>query len=183
MFNKKMKILYTFLALIGVVFYQFYFIPRQVLPTKLLEIEQVLARNSLNLVQNRVSLVEIVNLNAASPLFGEEKGTLLAIISNSNSGGLEKVLSSVSVSTIIGLPIGNINLINNEIINEIPNLLNSSKEIYERQQVFLKQIKSINSVNENIYNYSPLRDLGDLSLECFAVGGLTKYRFRSSSIP
>mgnify|MGYP003967129843 FL=1 len=150
----------TFL-LISLGFYFFILKPKLELPSTLLEAETAIAENHLNLVQNRLSIMDLARLDPYSLTLSTEKEELLNTALATNTAGLEEVVDTSGVKKIIGKTSEAI-AVNNEIAEVLPSLLDQNVDILQRQEDLLTKLTSIAEINSNIFKYNPGADLGQL---------------------
>lgn len=142
----------------------FYFLslkPKLALPNKLLETEKILAKSHLNLLQNRLSIMSLVNLDTSSSSFANDKTDTLNKALTTNEKGLEQLKTPEKIQITPGESVDLLNDLN----EQLPSLTEENKEIYEQQKGFLSHLKTLNDISKNIYAYNPLSDLGNLDLE------------------
>lgn len=142
-------------------FYSFSLKPKLALPSKLLETEKILAKAHLNLLQNRLGIMALVNLDTSSSSFASDKTESLNKALTTNEKGLEQLKAPEKIQITPGESVNFLNELN----EQLPLLTTENKEIYEKQKDFLSQLRIINDINKNIYAYNPLSDLGILDLE------------------
>lgn len=150
----------TLVSLLGL-FYFFSLKPKLILPTKLLEMEKVLTKAQANLLQNRLSIMSLVNLDPKSSYFSGYKEDSLNKATETANMGVEELKQPTKIQT----PPGETSDLLNDLYEQLPLLISENKEIYEKQRAYLDQLVEINDINKNIYTYNPQLDLGSVDLE------------------
>lgn len=135
--------------------------PKLKLPSNLLKIETSIAKNHFNLMQNRLSIVGLTNLDATSNILFTEKYDLLNTALETNAAGLDFLTNINKAKKIIG-PTLNAASINNEIVNSFPDLIKKNEEILKRQKGLLNILSEIAEINANVFKYDLEADLGKL---------------------
>lgn len=155
--NTVVKFLLSSLLVFTLITALFYFLvlkPKLALPGKLISVEKVVSINHFNLVQNRLSILGLANLDSNSPNLAGQNTALIEKALETNLKGLENLQNPPLVRKLEKESSINTN-----------DLFNLNKSILEEQQVHLLELKRLSVINRNIFKYKPLTDLGTLDLQ------------------
>lgn len=110
-------------------YYLFFLKPKLELPNKLLLTEKILSSHHSNLLQNRLSYVELTRIDPETPAVDLEKSNLMGIIKKTNQEGLEALNKKENLPNV-----------DPKLSQRFPELLKAEKEIFERQGSLLEKL-------------------------------------------
>ncbi len=132
----KILILLT-LFLIG--YYFFILGPRLAIPEKAAQLEKEIGQHYFNLLQNRLAFVELTRLNPGSAAFNLEKSSLVETIQKTNQEGQEALKKA-----------GELPKVNQEFSEKFPELIEKTKQVYQKQNQLLERVFKTNSYEAGI---------------------------------
>jgi len=132
------KILAITLLLFGT-YYLFFLRPKLELASNLLNSEKILARHHTNLLQNRLSYIELTRLDPKRANFNLEKSSLVGTLQKTNEEGLKNINEDKEIAKIDG-----------KLTERFPALLAETKKIYEDQESLLEKVFATKSYAEGI---------------------------------
>ena len=110
--------------------------PRLLLPNKLSQTQNELAKHHTSLLQNKIAFVHLAKLNSSSGNFDFDKTNLVGLIQESNRAGLENA-SKVDANDLPEVI--------SKLTNRYPDLLLETTKLYEDQQKLLERIFATDS--------------------------------------
>lgn len=128
-----------FVSLLFTSYYLFVLKPGLEFPNKLLSAEKSLFLHHNNLLQNRLSYVELTRLEPNSANFSLEKSSLVSTFQKTNQEGIELVSREDRIPEI-----------DKELDKRFPTLLSETKTIYEDQNKLLEKVFATGSYEEGV---------------------------------
>lgn len=132
-------------------------------PKTITDAEKFVAKRHLALVENRVAIKALTDLEVNTSVFANQKSELVQKIKSSNQSALE-TLSQDYKGRNINLEADKelINFFNTELPKKLEQLSTGGTAVLQEQQSTIEKLTAIDSVIANIYNYNPQTDLGGL---------------------
>ena len=154
--NAPLKVATTaFITLVTLLslFYFYSLKPKLELPEKLIDAKKAISANHYNLLQNRLGIVGLATLDPTGRNLGSEKASLLDKTIQTSEKGLENLQNPPLIKALEK---------NSSISTQ--DLFEENKRILEKQKGLLKQLQILANINQNLFNYSPISDVGRLDL-------------------
>jgi len=130
---------FVFLILLLAGYYFLFLGPKLAFPSKLLQAEERLAQHHSNLLQNRLSFVELTRLDPNSTGFNLEKSNLVLIVKKTNEEGLNALEKQSELPKI-----------DNDINSRYESLLGETRTVYEDQEKLLEKVFATDSYQEGV---------------------------------
>ena len=130
------------LILLGLFLIGYYFLilgPRLAMSEKAAQLEKKISQHYFNLLQNRLTFVELTRLDPDSAAFNLEKSNLVGTLEKTKKEGLELVKKE-----------NNIPKVDNKLSNEFPLLLTDTENFYKEQEELLKKVFETKSYEKGV---------------------------------
>lgn len=173
--------------------YYFSFIrPELALPNALVKSQSILASQHFNLLQNRLTLLELTRSDSTAANFNEEKSDLLSKLDKSNKDGLKQLKAETKLPKIYRPFDQTSDFLNNQLAQAYLDLAEKNRRLLQNQQLLIRDLVSLDNKMRNIFLYDPEIDLIQLNLATqktelikrsqSAIGGLTKIKAEVASV-
>jgi hypothetical protein len=130
-------LIFFILLLVG---YYFLFLgPKLAFPSKLLQAEERLAKHHFNLLQNRLSFVELTKLDTNSADFDLKKSNLVGTLQKTSKDGFKALENPPKLPEV-----------NKELSDRYQELLNETRKIYEDQERLLEKVFATDSYKAGV---------------------------------
>lgn len=143
-------------------YYIFFLAPRLALPNAYLQAQKVLAEHRINLLQNRIALVELAHLSPNSADLFNKEAQLLQQLQQTNTDGIKSLGEKQKFQPVLGVPNEFLDFFNNDLRPAVAPLLLKERQILEQQQGLIASLTNLHSITANLLNYHAAQDLGVL---------------------
>jgi hypothetical protein len=130
---------FIFLILLLAGYYFLFLGPKLAFPSKLHQVEERLAEHHFNLLQNRLSFVELTKLDPNSTSFNLEKSNLVATVKKTSEEGLNALEKQSELPKI-----------DNDLNNRYKSLLEETRAVYENQEKLLEEVFATDSYEAGV---------------------------------
>lgn len=140
--NNISKIITKTLALFAILSLGYYFLvisPQNSFSNKIRQLESGLSTHHTNLLQNRLTFVELTKLDPDSASFNIEKSNLITSIQQTNEKGQQALKKIAKIPEI-----------DQELSDRFPSLIEETKQVYLQQNDLLEKIFATDSYEAGI---------------------------------
>lgn len=155
-------------------YYIFFLGPKFALSNAYLKTQDVFAEHKANLVQNRLTLVELAHLSPSSADLFNKEAELLQKLQKTNTEGVKSLDKNNKLPHVRGAPSELLDFLNKDLSNALSPLLLKERQILEEQQGLIALLTNLNSITADLLRYNAAQDLGTLDLSKEEVTARTK---------
>lgn len=142
-----------------IAYYFFSIRPKSQIKVILKESKTEISVHRANLLQNRLSVAAVVNLDPTTSSFNNERSSLLQTAIATNAKGLQDLGSFQTPKQINAVDSDVAEFINGELNPKLESLLENNKKILEQQKVVLDDLTTLDQTLNNLFVYDPAIDL------------------------
>jgi cell division septum initiation protein DivIVA len=152
----------VFTGLLLLAYYFLYVYPNLLAPNALHSAEKILTTYYNELLDNRLSYTALIQLDASSKNFEDERPVVINRLQTTNDEGMKALENPKELIRVNGAPGEVLKFIDNDLAEAYPNLLEKNRKLLQTQKELIKRLVAFDSILAKIFAYDPIIDLGGL---------------------